>query len=631
MVEKHYHFLPQYLPLSEEIAFGKRLHEFQVLIRDILKMEEDCLFLNAPTASGKTFAFILPTALNKLTIRRPKTLIISPTNLLIAQTREDIEELIRENTQIKDIMVSPINSHSLNSLSFPERATKIKNAFTNNDVIISNPDIISLFLSGFYYKTRHGENDHEFNRNRTTADIFSELDVVVFDEYHVYSEEEQGKIAALINLTILINKIPKMIFASATPNYKIREILISLGIKCRDFTVKTETTESGSSRRMRGEIELTVTDQCIKDSLTTHFSEDDKVLFLFDHKIDAEDSRDRLIKMGVNTHNIRDLSGFTNKAKNKQEPTGNEKYIIATNAAEQGLNLDVSISHIEPGLYIENLTQRYGRIGRQGKNGTITVHISKSQVDKLSQQPSDFSELVAELEGIFLKKESYISRIKRHLAAFLALCTIRDRRGIFAKDIQESVHKTNDKKVAGIYNSILDFNKMVESICQSKGPNPTDIVALRNWWEMFLLSIGFFRGQSKSVMVRLYREDGILETTEDLEWIKRWCETEIIGKGKDQIYVIKAFREIPSTVELEFNVPNDTVRVNLYELHDRQKFKKKYCNNISDFLSEAFEDFEDFGFSISDMQDCLQQVIEIIYPDMLMPKEVESASESQII
>ena len=628
MNTKTFIFPPQFLQLTDETAFGWKLHEFQAIIRDVLDRPEDCLFIAAPTASGKTLSFVLPSACNKLTIRRAKTLIISPTNLLIAQTYEDIIDLIGKNPEIKDMKLSRINSKSFVGMGFLDRAKKIRNDFTYNDIIISNPDIIALFLSGFYDLSNEERNKTEFTRARSTTDIFSELDVVIFDEYHVYSEEELGKIAALINLSQLNGKIPKLIFTSATPQYKFKELLTAFRFTCFEYHVISSNEEVPNSRRIRGEIELTITDQHIMESLTPNVNSGSKVLFLFDHKIDAERSRKKLIEMGLDGRYIQDLTGFSNRATVKPSLTGDERCIIATNAAEQGLNLDVSISHIEPGTYIENLTQRYGRIGRNGKPGAITIHLSNFQAEKISDRLSDFSDLVAELEGIFFKKDVFLSRIKRHFAAFMALCTIGDKRGILAQQIEKSVQITKDITILTTYRAILGFNETVKELSNMKEPHPGDILDLKKWWGKFLLSIGFFRGQSMDIVVGLERDEGIMKTTDSIIWVKKWCTTQTIGEGKDQFCLIKSFKEVPSSVELKFHVPQDTMQVAESNLHDRQKFAQTYYKNISKFIQTAFEDC---GIDISQMLIYFQKVIDIIYPQMLMPLEVERASESQII
>lgn len=628
MNTKTFHFKPQYLQLADESALGVNLHKFQALIKDIWKQPEDIFFIDAPTASGKTFSFLLPTACGTLTIRRVKTLIISPTNLLIEQTYNDIHEQIVETPEIADIHLAKITGTSFEGMTLFERAKMVREDFKIADIIISNPDIIALFLTGFYDISHNKKTENEFRRSRSTPDIFSELDVIIFDEYHVYSEEESGKIAALIYLSKMMGNIPKVIFTSATPQNKLKELLIELGFKCAEFHENSFEDEKPGSRQIRGKIDLTVTDQPIVEALDPNIDEEKKVLYLFDHKIEAEISREKIIEMGLKSIYIQDLSGFSNRAGLKQIPSENVRCIIATNAAEQGLNLDVTDSHIEPGLYIENLTQRYGRIGRKGKPGSITIHFKAAQMEQIPEEISDFTDLISNLERVFFRKDVFLSRIKRHFAAFMALCTIRDARSIFGHQIQESLKILNDPLISEIYQSFVSFDTTTKKLSSSRYPDPGDINDLNWWWNRFLLSIGFFRGQSLSVPVGLERDGGIMRTTENIIWVKKWCNTEVTGMGRDSIYLIKSFKQIPSAVDIEYCIPGTKLKVPERDVFDREKFIQVYFDRISDFIKTAFEDS---GVNIQQMLRDLYTLLKTLYPGMLMPREVELVSESQII
>lgn len=629
MNTKTFHFKPQYLQLSDESALGVKLHKFQALIRDIRKQPEDIFFIDAPTASGKTFSFLLPTACSKLATRRAKTLIISPTNLLIEQTYYDIHKKIMETPEITDIKLAKITGTSFEGMTLFERAKKVREDFKIPDIIISNPDIIALFLTGFYDISHKKGGEREFRRSRSTPDILSELDIIIFDEYHVYSEEESGKIAALIYLSKMIGNIPKVIFTSATPQNKLKELLIELGFNCAEFHENSFEDEKPSSRQIRGKIDLTITDEPIIEALNPNIDEEKKVLYLFDHKIEAEISRKKIIEMGLKSNYIHDLSGFSNRAGLKQIPSENVRCIIATNAAEQGLNLDVTDSHIEPGLYIENLTQRYGRIGRKGMPGSITIHFKAPQMEQIPEGITDFTDLISNLERVFFRKDVFLSRIKRHFAAFMALCTIRDSRSILGHQILESLKILNDPLISEIYQSFISFDTTTKKLSSSRYPDPGDINDLNRWWNGFLLSIGFFRGQSMSVPVGLERDGEIMRTTENIIWIKKWCNTKVTDTGKDSINLIKSFKQIPSAVDIEYPIPGaPKLKVPERDVFNREKFIQVYFEGISDFIKTAFEDM---GIDIQQVLRDLYTLLKTLYPGMLMPREVELVSESQII
>ena len=593
-------------------------------------METDCLFIDAPTASGKTFAFILPSATSSQALRRHKTLIISPNNLLISQTYDDMNEIISKNSKLKDLKIAKIYGKEFSGLTLSERGKRIRTSFSIMDIVISNPDVIALFLTGFYNINR----DYKTNwpKMRNTTYIFSEIDIIIFDEFHVYSEEELGKICAFIFLTKLIGRVPKIIFTSATPSHKIKELLSILDITYSDLEVRPVNNEIPNSRRIRGPIELTVTSLPIKDSLGTALNilkdPNSKILFLFDHKIDAEISRSALLDMGLDEGIVKDLSGFSNRAIDKLPTTGNERCIIATNAAEQGLNLDVSISHIEPGLYRENLVQRYGRIGRQGKPGEIIIHVNEHMEKELPDEIFDFSDFIKKIEKVLFEKDIYLSRIKRHFSAFMSLCTIRSSKNNFESQIRQSIFKLKDSLIIEIYSSILSFNDYVDKISKLNNPNHRDLKDLNDWWNNFLFSIGYFRGEALSVAVGLRRGDNIMITSEDIIWVRKWCNFDLVNEGNGIIYLIKSFKSIPSTIELNYKVPTKRLIVTENEMRDRKGFSELYLSKVKDFLNDAFDGYD---FNLEKVQKPLYSVVKIIFPGMLKPVEVENASKSQFV
>ena len=376
--EKVYVFRPEFLEFSDESFMDLKLHKFQTEIRDVTKSGEDCLFVNAPTGSGKTLAFSMPTFCNFIMIRRVKTLIISPTNVLISQINEDINLNIKKYKELNNVKTRVINSKTINSRNLIQRGEEIRNSFTQNDILISNPDMISLLLSGFYQSSRSSNRDIKKSL-RNPEDILSQINVVIFDEYHVYDEEELGKIIAFIAISSLTGNKIKFIFSSATPESKIFSIIEILKLKYKVCDVKTTNEDGGNSRKIKGEIRLEFTDIPIFESFKENsLSNPERTLYLFDHKITAEMAINYLLDNSINENQIQELTGISQRSEGRRNYSGKEKFVIATNSAEQGLNLETNRAHIEPGMYTENLSQRYGRIGRQGSSGLITVHTDKS-------------------------------------------------------------------------------------------------------------------------------------------------------------------------------------------------------------------------------------------------------------
>ena len=629
MSSKEFRFEPEYLSYSNESFLGMALHQFQVKIRDIFNSQFDCLFVNAPTGTGKTLSFGLPTFCNMNVFQRRKTLIISPTNLLINQIYESLTKSIREHAEIGDVRIRKLTGKDLVQRNPIQRQDEISFSFTGNDILISNPDIISLLISGFYYTSQMKSPNFNIGKLRNPEDIFAKLDAIIFDEYHVYGEEELGKILAFIMLSRLTGNHLKVIFASATPDEKVMTIIT--GMKLTYDTLRVITTHDGNgySRKVRGLVNLKFSDEKMLDKFKdATISTPARTLYLFDHKVDAERAINHLLEIGIHQEEIQELTGFMQRSTTKKEYSNKEQFVIATNAAEQGLNLDIDEAHIEPGLYLENLSQRYGRIGRSGAPGSVTIHVDRDVLKNLPEKADSFIELEKSLRLILRSRESYASRIKKHFAAFMALCAIRSVRNNLKNQIIELLKSNSDITIQDVFQSVLNFDSYVYRVLTEARLNKSESLALKEWWEQFLSSLGYFRGQSITIFVKITRSDGSsIVTTEDLRWIKKWCKY-YLPNEELQVFTVTHFYDTPMIVTLEYTVPMSSFQVNESEMRDREKFRNTLVRNFNDFIEDGMN-----GNSrdIDAFKTAFEEVSHIVYPDMLVPKEILDVSETQIL
>lgn len=625
---KEYRFEPEYLPYSNRRFLDKDIHDFQESMQDLFSSKSDCLFISAPTGTGKTFAFGLPTFSEPNVFQRRKTLIIAPTNLLINEMYENLSELKRQNAEIEDVNIKKLTGKDLIQRSLIKREEEIQQSFINNDILISNPDIISLLVSGFYYSNARKGQNFRINRLKNPQDIFSKLDVIIFDEYHRYSEEEIGKILSFIVMSRLTGNRMKAIFTSATPEEKVMHILEGMGLTCKALRVNTTAEKTEHSRKVRGSVVIRFSDKYMLNELeSSDLSAAIRRLYLFDHKVDAERAVNFLIGAGIAQSEIQELTGFMQRSTTKKEYTNKERFVIATNAAEQGLNLNVDVAHIEPGLYLENLSQRYGRIAREGASGDITIYVDGDVLKNLPEKVDSFKELEESLRSIFRTKETYASRIKTHYAAFMSLCAIRSVRERLKEQIVELFQMSSDKMMQSIFWNILNFDHMVGDITTSSKLSRVDSQALREWWEEFLSAIGYFRGQSSSVVVNIARSVGSITTTEDLKWVKKWCQYEHPVE-KNGEFLVKSFYSVPMPLNLKYDVPLGSFFVNETEFRSREKFRSKLIEGFNEFIDDALEDEipDTNAFRLA-----FEKVSGIVYPEMLVPKEILDVSETQIL
>ncbi len=170
-MERNYVLPPQFIKFGDEIINGRRLHSFQSALAHVMEQKEDCLIINAPTGAGKTFAFGLATGCssdNPFGGKVVKTLILSPTNALISQTFKDLSEEWESQ-----LLVGSFSSRDLRSAG-SKRGLEIMERIRNNDITVTNPDIISLLIAGQYHWA-----SRDSRKERQWSDVFKNISVMI--------------------------------------------------------------------------------------------------------------------------------------------------------------------------------------------------------------------------------------------------------------------------------------------------------------------------------------------------------------------------------------------------------------------------------------------------------------------
>lgn len=618
--------LPEsFLPFSEHSIGGIRLHEFQVKIMNVLSQKDDCLLIQAPTGSGKTFSFTLPLMGDfSGRVDDPKELIITPTNALAHQIKDDISNGLEGSN--KKPKVSVWTARTLGS-SWWNRTEEIVRSLESSDVIVSNPDIISLFVAGFYLLP--GDRAKQWTR------LFRRISVVFIDEYHSYPEEEVAKVLSFIILAKATgNSHVRYVFTSATPNSKIADLLTDLGITYSQFAeVPYPIGSSPDMRKFRGEVSVTFTDEKLMDSLNDVLKKipDGRMLFLADHVADAEMMIDRIMK-ALPGEPVWELTGIETRNPNRRKPTGKERFILATNAAELGLNMDVDVAHIEPGMHLENFKQRFGRVAR-GKSGELAVHVDSEIIKQIPDGISTDADLFTVLEQSLPGKDFYITAVKKVMSAYLYLVYKKSRQGV-----PEQVESMENK--GPLFNVFKEFDRLANKM-KALGKNIFDEETLQQWdkwWYGYLRAFSFFRGQSTDVPVALPRRDR-KETTFDIIWLLRNTCSEIMEtpgnkKGK---YNILEYLPTPEEVILHYNfLTRFTVKWQGGGTAFVKDVKSKLVGQFNAFLNDYRVDINmsrnrELIESIEKMKNLFPKVVEPIYPTLLPPDEVKKVVDEIFI
>ena len=634
MNDKEFNINPQYIKNSGISFAGLELNEFQKvllfinktdedvdILQNKLKMnglnldtkeikdliikntiKEDIIFVHSPTGTGKTFGFLLPTISSSASnIRgRMKTIITEPTNAIISEINQDIDKESKKMSEnINYTMLTGKDKNKNRLIQIPEILSK-------KDIVITNIDIISLYVAGRYL------NKWKLSPEKAIqwSDMFKKISLFIIDEYHSYDEESLAKIISLILISQYTGNRVKFIFSSATPNQKFMEILNLYKIDFKDITIESVAKEE-NSRKFRGNIKLIFTPKKIRDE-PINLQSIKKTMYMFDHKIDAEHFIYNLKSKDI--YPI-ELTGYSTRRENETEHTINSNIIIATNAGELGININPDIEHIEPGMHLENFWQRLGRAGR-GNDATIYVHINERELELLNgvnQNERDYNVVINEIsDRLSLSNKIFIGKkCKLNVSGFLYA---------IYKNAGNYNLKMQIKKISGIVPMYYFFNldKLIALINEDEEVKKADVEDIKKYVNTIIINLGYFRGTTNNVKIEL--PDGKI-TSEDYTYMKIHTKYQY----ENGVYKIIDFLEKPQNINIYYDgLGHIPVCVEKSEIYNRAKFVDKFKVNFASFLEDYTNGSKYF------------KLMEILYnPDflstkILIPKEVHVENDDNI-
>lgn len=578
--------LPQFVDTVDEQFEGRRLHRIQQAFLHYDELSEFTI-VTAPTGTGKSFAFPLPIIQHKGVgsgFSKRRCIIVSPTNALI----EDMEREYTRN--FPELRISKLNRKKLDELNAkgPERWNSLLLILKEHEVIITNPDLLNFALFGGYYRHK-GQKE--------ISEILACVDYFVFDEYHLYDEEQIANIISWIAIKkALISKPIKFIFASATPEKELFKVLQSQGFVPVEIVETISEGETPFSRKIHGEIEVTF----LKDSSPFQYllsaadeinhliNQGERILVVFDKMIDLRKARPDIERQFENVV-IAEVSGYFTKAGIQENP-GNAALILGTNKIEVGVNLDVSICLMQTGKHFANFVQRFGRIARQGKDGKAVIFLENKirEVEKAFARRKtlsyyDFIEQCRSIE-LLSDKKFYSEKIPQYLGAyyFVIAKNIKDyaTQRLFMKNIKI------DAQTGFLFGVMRRIDKGIKHIARINSECGRrfdfDCNNWEKWWDLFTSTFKYFRTSSPDILVRdlTYGEQSLI-TRYSLEWILK--NREVIREENingERCLVVSGFLEAKQ--ELQYYVESLPV----YKLNEETLYlqqKEKYS------LKQAFE------------------------------------------
>lgn len=507
----------------------------------------EVIFLDAPTGAGKTFSFILPVIgtfqKDQGGLLTNKVVIVEPTNQIIDEDFEDIKSISNSFFQGR-IYAEKITGE--NRKNCEKRAREIIRKPLNDHIILTNPDIISLFISNYY----HTKMDLSYSKKiGDSREFFSEINYIIFDEYHSYESQSIGKLIAFV-LMIKNSKLfsnLKIIFASGTPSKIFKDLLkkhldpsvkILESFSPRIVYGNSDFASQNNFIQFRGETEIIFTDKDI--DLESDYTKRDRKrrMYLFNKVVEMEKFGNKLRGEGFLFESI---SRIDNKNKQKIKEKKDNDIIIATaTTMELGSNKNPDIAHIQMGYNLESALQRIGRVSRRGKSGKIIVHLDSELVEFVeSIEESDsyktYEYLVEQLEKVVNKKILDIGMVNANIGAMLYHVFKRlNSNDPYAIEIAKIGKKFPMFKSSEMFDS---FSQEVENILIENGRDKNRVLQeigdFKKWKDAIVNSFRFFRGSILEVDIRFSRGNETIKSSQNLIWIKRFTDFEYLKEEQE--------------------------------------------------------------------------------------------------
>lgn len=607
--------LPQFVLTENEEFKGRPLHKIQQALLNYDKISEFTV-LTAPTGTGKSFAFPLPIIHHKKTAddtfySKFRCIIVSPTNALIDDMEKEYASIF------PNIRVCKLNRKKLDELNKKgtERWEAIFKLITDNDIVITNPDLLNFAIFGGY--KRYNKGQKEIN------EIFARIDYCVFDEYHLYDEEQIANIISWITVkkALVPNKEVKFIFASATPEKGLLKILEILGFNPVEIIEYISDESVSSSRKIHGQIDVTFIKNITPleyiisniESIKRWINSGEKILVVFDQMKELRKAR-------IDIENefpgvaVAEISGYFTKTVNKEEPYS-AGLILGTNKIEVGVNLNTSICLMQTGKYFANFVQRFGRIAREGRDGKAIIflenkikEIEKAFSEKGSYSYYDFIEKCRDIE-LLSDRKFYYENIPKFLGAYYFIIAKNIRDYATRKMFRENIKLSGE--IGCIFKVMKEIDDDISRCDKNFGRGfKSDCDNWKKWWEIFTDTFKYFRAESPDILIR---DLDIPEVEEQIiRYSYEWILQNRIIIGEEYVNGERCFRVSgfsKEKQELQYYIES----LPIYKLVEETLYlQQKEKNALKEAFKNRLDKVANYYRGQSEMDNTAKQLIEKI-------------------
>lgn len=611
------------------------LHLVQKRIKEDFDSFPEFTIITAPTGTGKSYAFPFPVLNSQKQagfsgLRQGKRgLVVLPTNALIDELHKNFTNMYQS-----EISIGKISGKYLNELQKKgfDRWIGILEMAQNNDLLITNPDIINYAMHGGYHKRYWGKTGRKEFQN-----FLDYFDYIIFDEYHLYDEAQIANILTLTYMHEIFSKENhkiKYLFVSATPEKGLQDVLNDFKHEHQEI-IEEIVSDKEDARAIHGKLDVEIHHarsyiQLIEnkyDEVETEIKSGRKVLIIFDALAELQQFY-HIISKRFDDCRIVQSTGYAAETDNQNEQIKTAHIILATNKAEVGVNYGVEYAIMQPGKFYGNFVQRFGRVARGDIEGKIVVAIKENiQFNALKKNIQetelDYYGFLQIIQSVFQAKMFYSEIVPSYIGEYL-WCIEQNiyrhnpkginfgnyqSKEVFKNQINE-VEIVENIKYSARYNLFQSINSKIDQLKKTE-PNGTTVRAIEKWWERYRDTYLTFRDSSK--IVQIVDEIEQIELSYSLEWILQYKEVigvpEIIKRDNYEIikYTVGDLKERDKDLQYEIStIPtlSETPTLAMYsELDSDKKLKLLFELKVHELIKKRKKGWNEFDKLVVDLLD----------------------------